>query len=104
MFMSQRKKKLMYLVIFLSISFFTLYFSVSAITGKRGLLALMSLKQEIEHNKVLLKNVYFEKEKLSNKIFGLYEKSLDLDLLDEQAKSALGYINPHEYMIILDQK
>ncbi|MGL9725191.1 MAG: hypothetical protein ACR5KV_00065 [Wolbachia sp.] len=39
---------------------------------------------------------------MNNKVFGLYEKSLNLDLLDEQARNALGYVNPSELMIILD--
>ncbi|WP_224721442.1 FtsB family cell division protein [Candidatus Wolbachia massiliensis] len=86
------------------VSSLTLYFSISTVTGKRGLLALMDLKKEIEYNKLLLENVLFEKERLSNKVFGLYEKSLDLDLLDEQAKDTLGYVNPSELMIVLDMK
>ncbi|XP_066251536.1 putative pyruvate, phosphate dikinase regulatory protein [Euwallacea similis] len=71
-------------------------------TSKRGLLTLIDLKKEIEYNKLLLKDVSSEKEKLDNKVFGLYEKSLDLDLLDEQAKNALGYVNPNELMVVLD--
>jgi ribosome recycling factor len=55
-----------------------LYFSISTITGKRSLSALMDLKKEMEYNKLLLKNISFERKKLSNKVFGLYEKSLDL--------------------------
>nr|WP_246168476.1 septum formation initiator family protein [Wolbachia endosymbiont of Ctenocephalides felis wCfeT] len=64
----------------------------------------MDLKKEIEHNKLLLQHISLERDKLSNRIFGLYEKSLDLDLLDEQAKNALGYVNPNEFMIMLDAK
>lgn len=81
-----------------------MYFSVSAVRGKRGLLTLMDLKKEIEHNKLLLQHISLERDKLSNRIFGLYEKSLDLDLLDEQAKNALGYVNLNEFMIMLDAK
>ncbi|WP_395462983.1 septum formation initiator family protein [Wolbachia endosymbiont of Cantharis cryptica] len=98
------QKKLLYLSAALFISSLTLYFSISTITGKRGLLALMNLTKEIEYNKLLLKNISFEKEKLSNKVFGLYEKSLDLDLLDEQAKNALGYVSPNELMVVLDME
>jgi cell division protein FtsB len=50
----------------------------------------------------LLKDVSSEKKKLDNKVFGLYEKSLDLDLFDEQAKNALGYVNPNELMVVRD--
>lgn len=104
MFTSQRKKKLLFFTLSLFIFLLTLYFSVSAITGRRGLIALMSLQKEIEYNKILLKEVSFEKENLNDKILGLYEKSLDLDLLDEQAKNTLGYIGSNEFMIILNQK
>ncbi|MDM8335269.1 FtsB family cell division protein [Wolbachia pipientis] len=104
MFVPKKRKRLLCLSTALLISFLTLYFSISTITGKRGLLALMDLKKEIEYNKLLLKNISFEKEKLSNKVSGLYEKSLDLDLLDEQAKGALGYVDPNELMVVLDMK
>ncbi|MDR2832058.1 MAG: septum formation initiator family protein [Rickettsiales bacterium] len=100
----QKKKKLLCLSAALLISSLTLYFSISTITGKRGLLVLMNLKKEIEYNELLLKDTSFEKEKLGNKVFGLYEKSLDLDLLDEQAKNALGYVNPNELMVVLDME
>ncbi|NSM56235.1 septum formation initiator family protein [Wolbachia endosymbiont of Atemnus politus] len=98
---SRKKKKLLCLNIALLIFSLTLYFSINTITGKRGLLVLMDLKKEIEYNKSLLKNISFEREKLSNKVFGLYEKSLDLDLL-EQAKNPLGYVSPKEVMVVLD--
>ncbi|WP_225536521.1 hypothetical protein [Wolbachia endosymbiont of Mansonella ozzardi] len=52
----------------------------------------------------MLKNISFEREKLSNKVFDLYEKSLDLGLLDEQARNALGYVSPKELMVILDME
>ncbi|WP_218939342.1 FtsB family cell division protein [Wolbachia endosymbiont of Atemnus politus] len=99
---SKKRKKLLYLSTALLISSLTLYFSISTITGNRGLLVLMDLEKEIEYKKLLLKTISFEKEKLSNKVFGLYEKSLDLDLLDEQAKNALGYVSPKELMVVLD--
>lgn len=103
-FTIQKKKNLLYLGVALLVSLFTLYFSASMVTGKRSLSALIRLKKDIEHNKILLKSISFEREKLSNKILGLYEKSLDLDLLDEQAKNSLGYASPNEFMIILDIK
>lgn len=96
-----KKKSLFHLSVTLFVFFLTFYFGFSAVTGRRGLLALVSLKKDIECNKSLLKSIFFEKEKLSNKILGLYEKSLDLDLLDEQAKNTLGYVNRSEFMVII---
>ncbi len=84
------------------ISSLILYFSISTITGKYGLLTLIHFKKEINYNKLLLKVISFEKEKLNNKVFGLYEESLDLDLLDERAKNALVYVNPNELVVVLD--
>ncbi|MDD9331453.1 MAG: septum formation initiator family protein [Wolbachia sp.] len=100
--MSKKKKRLLCFSISLFISFFTFYFSVSTVTGKRGLSTLINLKKDIEYNKILLASIYSEKEKLNNKVFGLYEKSSDLDLLDEQTKNSLGYVNPNELMVILN--
>ncbi|MDG7056263.1 MAG: septum formation initiator family protein [Wolbachia endosymbiont of Meromenopon meropis] len=86
--------------VILLIFFLTIYFSINTITGKRGLSALINLKKEIESSQFLLKKLSLKKEKLSNKVFGLYEKSLDLDLFEEQVKNALGCINSKELMII----
>jgi cell division protein FtsB len=104
MLATRRKKDLVYLSTFLFVSSLMLYFGASAVTGKRGLLRLINLKKDIEYNKTLLANISSEKKKLNNRVFGLYEKSLDLDLLDEQIKNALGYVNPNEFMVILDTK
>ncbi|WP_114517009.1 septum formation initiator family protein [Wolbachia endosymbiont of Cylisticus convexus] len=100
MVVSRKKEKLLYLSIALLISSLTLYFSISTITGKHGLLTLIHFKKEINYNKLLLKVISFGKEKLNNKVFGLYEESLDL--LDERAKNALVYVNPNELVVVLD--
>ncbi|WP_253300162.1 FtsB family cell division protein [Wolbachia endosymbiont of Chironomus riparius] len=92
----------MYLFITSFIFSLIFYFAVSTFTGNRGLIALINLKKDIEYNKSILKSISLKKESLNNRIIGLYEKSLDLDLLDEQAKNALGYTSPGEFMIIID--
>ncbi|MDN5247879.1 MAG: septum formation initiator family protein [Wolbachia endosymbiont of Tyrophagus putrescentiae] len=101
MLLFNNKKKLLHLSAASLILFFALYFDVSAVTGNRGFLTLVKLRKEIDCNKSLLKDLSSEREKLSNRIFGLYEKSLDLDLLDEQVKNILGYISSDELMFIL---
>ncbi len=98
----KRKKSLLYLFITSFIFSLIFYFAVSTFTGNRGLIALINLKKDIEYNKSILKSISLKKESLNNRIIGLYEKSLDLDLLDEQAKNALGYTSPGEFMIIID--
>ncbi len=95
------RKKLIHFSVVLFVLFSSSYFIVSTIIGKRGLLTLIDLKKDVERHKAILKGISLQKEKLNNKVLGLYERSLDLDLLDEQVKNALVYVNPREFMVIL---
>ncbi len=95
------RKKFIHFSVALFVVFSSSYFIISTIIGKRGLLTLIDLKKDIERHKAILKGIAFQREKLNNKVLGLYERSLDLDLLDEQVKNALVYVNPREFMVIL---
>ncbi len=41
-----------------------------------------------------------ERKQLEQRVKGLYEESLDLDMLDEQARKRLGYSEKNEVMVI----
>jgi cell division protein FtsB len=95
------RRKFIHFSLVVFIIFFSSYFIISTIVGRRGLLTLVDLKKNLEYHQSMLQEIAFQKEKLNNKILGLYERSLDLDLLDEQVKHALVYVSPSEFMVIL---
>ncbi len=72
------------------------YFCYHAVSGDRGLLALMKLSNQVEQSRQELDNVNFERLKLEHRVSLLRDESLDLDLLDEQARKLLGYVGTDE--------
>lgn len=72
------------------------YFSYHAVIGDRGLLALIQLSQKIEQTRQELDVVHAERTKLERNVRLMRDDSLDLDLLDEQARRYLGYAGKDE--------
>ena len=79
--------------IFLYLGFYTLY-------GDRGLFHYLHLLDKIERAQQVATNYHNERVKLENKIKLLSSESLDLDLLDERAKSVLNLMRDDEFIII----
>ena len=100
----RKKQKLVHLGVTGLLLLLTSYFTVNAVIGERGLLTLNSLKNDLEYNKSLLTDIFSQQENLKNKISGMYEKSLSLDLLDEQVKNTLGYVSNDEFMFVIYMK
>lgn len=80
-----------------------LYFITTAIFAQKGLLELFSLKNQIDNKEIT-------KQDLSNKmnikktmVDGMNLDSLDVDLLDEQARKALGYVGKNEVVIYQEE-
>ena len=73
-----------------------IYFSYHAISGDRGLIALMNLSKKVEESKNELDIITAERIKFEHKVNLLRDESLDLDLLDERARQLLGYIGEEE--------
>lgn len=76
------------------------YFAYHMFSGGRGIAALISLNSQISsiHNELEL--VRMERLQLEHSSNLLKSESLDLDLLEEQAKKVLGYAKPQEIVII----
>lgn len=76
-----------------------IYFLFYTIFGSKGIVSYFALKNELQ-NKELIKNEL--QNKLQNKqnlVDGMSLKSLDIDLLDEQARKNLGYASKGELVI-----
>lgn len=84
----------------IAIVFVGLYFGFYTINGDRGLLHYMHLSREIDYAKQIAAKYHNERIKLENKVHLLSSESLDLDLLDEQAKSVLNLVRDDEFIIV----
>lgn len=75
----------------LLIVFVLFYLAFHAISGDRGVLALIKLQKRANEVRQEVDIVHAERLRLEHKVSLLQDKSLDLDLLDEQARKILGY-------------
>lgn len=77
------------------------YFSYHIVSGEKGVLAMIQLEQKVLAAKEELAVVEAQKEHLEKRVNFMYARSLDPDLLDEQARKNLGRASSDEivYMV-----
>lgn len=76
------------------------YFAYHAVQGDRGLLAWWQFRYQMEVAETELSHVTAERAALEHKISLLRPETLDSDLLDEQTRRVLAYVQPKELIII----
>jgi cell division protein FtsB len=76
------------------------YFAVHAFTGNHGLKARESLDQQFSQLSAELAVVRAEREKWQRRVALLRSDKLDPDLLDEEARTLLDYVDPRDVVII----
>lgn len=72
------------------------YLAFHAISGERGVVAMFKETRKLELIKAELEKTVAEREALDTKVRALSSDSLDLDLLDEQARRVLGLAGKNE--------
>lgn len=87
-------------IFFLSL---TCYFSYHALSGERGMLALIQLTQKVDKLENELDIVRAERLHIEHKVMLMRPDSIDLDLVDEQARRSLGYASKDEIVIFTDK-
>ena len=95
--LSTKFKNLMWQMV---IVFICIYFGFYTVNGDRGLLHYFHLVQEIDYAKQVAAQYHHERLKLEDKVRLLSSESLDLDLLDEQAKMVLNLMREDEFIIV----
>ena len=90
-------KNLLWLMVLV---FICIYFGFYTINGDRGLIHYMSLTRKLEYAKQVAEQYHNEKLQLEHKVKLLSSDSLDLDLLDERAKTVLNLMHDDEFVII----
>ena len=96
MFVAEQKRKMFRLLKSFSMVTLFFYFGFHLVSGEKGVLNLIQLEQKVIEAKLEAKKVRSDKIALSDKVQRLYESSLDIDLLDEQARKLLGKAPPSE--------
>ena len=79
------------------------YFTYHAVQGERGIHSYLKLNQQLKVAKVELSETQAVKDTLERKVKGLRHTSLDLDLLEERARSVLNLMRDDELLIHFHQ-
>lgn len=76
-----------------------LYFAFAAVQGPSGILQRVQLEAEIQDLIAERETLQAEVDRMANLTRRLSDEFLDLDLLDERARAALGLIRSDEIII-----
>ncbi len=75
------------------------YLTFAALQGEHGLFRLFQIEVQEKRLQQQLDSLRVEREAIANKTERLSSDSLDVDLLDEQARKVLGLGRPDEILI-----
>ena len=79
------------------------YFGAQALTGERGLLAHQERDAALRQSRAELKLTSAQLDDLQSRARLLRDDSLSADLLEERARSLLGFADPRDYVIRIEQ-
>jgi cell division protein FtsB len=77
------------------------YFIFHIFSGARGIISWARLNREVTSLEKELRQLRAENELLENRISRLRSDNLDLDLLEEQAQSIIGFSNEGDLIVLL---
>ena len=80
------------------------YFAFFIVFGDKGLTQLFVLKKQIENKETIKQEIFAKMQAKKGMVESMNLNSLDIDLLDEQARKVLGYVGKNEVVIYQDQK
>lgn len=78
----------------------TFYFGWHAVNGERGLRRMFELKQEIAVAKQVADEIALRRTEMERKIQMLSPQSIDVDMLEESARSMLNMGQDGDYVIL----
>ena len=77
------------------------YFAVNAFTGNNGLRAQADLDQQLAAMQAELRTVKAERAIWERRVALLRSDKIDPDMLDERARSLIGYADPRDLTLLL---
>ena len=96
----EMRRRIRYLIAPLFWLVLTVYFGYHAVNGERGLRRLFELKQEIQIASQVAEEVALRREEMEKKVRQLSPQSLDVDMLEESARSLLNMGQEGDYVIL----
>jgi len=84
-----------------ALAFLIVYFGFHGLTGERGILTTGERDATLAAKTEELARVRTEREELESRARLLRDQSLSKDLLEERARSLLGFADPRDYVIRL---
>ena len=81
------------------LAFLIFYFGFQALTGDRGLLSTTRRSEALEQKTAVLASLRHQRQDLEVRARLLRDDSLSADLLEERARSRLGFADPKDYVI-----
>ncbi len=79
------------------------YFTYHLVSGEKGVLAMIKLEQRLEVAQAEYDAVKLDRIKKQHRVSMLYNDSLDMDLLDTQARKILGVAQEKEFVLIQNE-
>jgi cell division protein FtsB len=89
------------LALYLFAALFIGYFAVNAFTGNHGLRAQADLDQQLAGMQGDLERLKAERLEWERRVRLLRPDQIDPDMLDERARSLLGYADPRDLTLLL---
>lgn len=80
------------------------YFLFCTIFGSKGLLEYNVVKRQIANKESIKQDLLSKIQVKKNMVEGMNLNSLDVDLLDEEARKVLGYAGKNEVIVYQDKK
>ncbi|MBR4127077.1 MAG: septum formation initiator family protein [Alphaproteobacteria bacterium] len=78
----------------------TVYFGYHAVNGERGLRRLFELKQEIQIASQVAEEIALRRAEMEKKVRQLSPQSIDVDTLEESARTLLNMGQEGDYVIL----
>ena len=82
----------------------SLYFIYFTLFGSKGVVKYFKLNKELQEKEFIKESLENKMKIKQNMVNGMNLESLDLDLLDEEARKNLGYANKNEIVIYHEKK
>ena len=91
------------IVVLLTCALGLLYVGYQSVQGERGLLGWVERSAEVEKTRAEVAALAEERRRLERRVSQLRTESLDLDLLDQEARRLLNLGHPDEEVLFHDQ-
>ena len=103
--MAERFARVRYrtIIVLLTCALGLIYVGYQSVQGERGLLGWIERSADVERNRAEVAALAEERRKLERRVSQLRSESLDLDLLDQEARRLLNLGHPDEEVLFHDR-